>query len=176
MSAAFNQLYLLYKGGSSLNSLGRLLVNIASLSIVAGISASLIHNQETARRVRVVSSLLMMVLIFSPLTDINLQTFHTQDWHFQEEGEQYVRQGDSLSMEARADIIQAELSAYIESRAAEQGMSVDAQVRVSQSELPIPEFVLLWGRFTDSQQQALSRQITQELGITGENQQWMWME
>lgn len=176
MSAAFDQLYLLYKGGGSLNTLGRLLVNIAILSIVAGIASSLIHSSETARRVRMVSSLLMMVLIFSPLTDIDLQTFLTPDWHFQDEGLQYARQGDSLSRKARGDIIQAELSAYIESRAAEQGISVDAQVRVSQSELSIPEFVLLRGRFTDSQRQTFSRQITQELGITGENQQWMWME
>lgn len=149
---------------------------MACLSIIAGISASLLRSSETVRRIRLLSSLLMMVMIISSLTKIDFHSFLTQDWYFQEEGMQYARQGESLSREAAADIIQAELSAYIESRAAEQGISVEALVQISKSDQPLPEAILLSGRFTDNQKQAFSRQITQELGIAGENQQWMWKE
>lgn len=156
-----------------MKAIGQLLITVSTLSILGGIAASLPLGKHHAQRIRTITGLFILLVILKPLSSMSGGTFNLDLEQFSREGNSYARQGQDLSESNRADIISKSLSAYIEIGAADYGLQLEVKVTLSEADACTPQSVTLWGSWTQEQKDKLTSDITREIGIPKERQQWI---
>ena len=82
-----------------------------------------------------------------------------------QEGERYAR--NSI-----AEIIKEQTEAYILDKAAELGLSLEAEVFLSGDEIPVPVSVRITGQASEIERRRMEMILEKDLGIAKENQTW----
>jgi hypothetical protein len=118
-----------------------------------------------------ISGTVFAVVILAPLSSVNLMDF--QD--FKEESlspELYVDLGKDTARKAYELRIKEACESYISNKANELGLTVLTEVHLSKT--MEPDFVKIYGHAEAECQDQLEIILEDDLGITKENQVWMW--
>lgn len=154
---------------------GYLLSIIVSACFLALVSAFTGPKSTAGSLIKLIGGLYLLFVIIQPLAGFDfdrLADFAAQEFSFREA---QVASGQSQARNAMAEIIKQECEAYIMDKASACGITVRAEVTLSEQEIPVPEGVTLSGLATPVQRERLEKIIETDLNIPKENQLWTGM-
>ena len=122
---------------------------------------------------KIITGVFMIVTVISPLLQFRIQDIDRFIQNFQLSSQYAVDQGAHMATEEISQIIKQQTEAYILDEASKMGMEMSVEVKLSDSKPPQPCFVTLQGAVSPYQKKHLSQHITEYLGISQENQQWI---
>lgn len=149
------------------------LLSILAVSVLCALADALMPKGAVKQVGRLVCGLVLAVVVVSPVVRLDLED--SRQWlegYFSgmEQREQELKEQVDSEMKT---IIEQEYEAYIVDKAAQLGVSCQAQVtcRVQgEQATPLPWRATVTGRFTQPQREQLAQVLEQELGIPPERQ------
>ena len=153
-------------------AIGAYIVSISATALICGILCSAVKDTGTAKSMRMVCNLILMLAILRPI--VNLQKLHFTEISFPDfpEGNSWIEEAELSSRNARVDIIKEQTEAYILDKAAAMGAAIHVVVSVSSDEPPIPVGVEITGAVSPYLKLRLEEMIQEDLNISKENQVW----
>lgn len=143
---------------------------LTAISILCAVSLSLLPDGTGKTLMHLVGSLMLLIAVIQPLQDFQLPKDDQWFTDYQSEGKDFAAMGEELAMAARCEFIKQRLGAYILDKAAALGADISVGIVLNRQEVPVA--IVLSGKVSEPVQQQLSQIITQDLGISKENQQW----
>lgn len=176
MSASADQHYLFHERGILIEEFYRDILSFIGCAMVCGVVLSLVPGGKGKALLKLICGLFMTVCLLQPL--IHFPTTLQPDLLLQEEAfspeaAAFLRE-EFAGQELRQRIKQ-ETEEYILDKAAAMNVPLSAEVRLSDSDIPVPEAVTIYTSADPSAREALSRLLSEDLGISKENQLWKEM-
>lgn len=153
--------------------IGRYLLAVCAACILTALLQAAAPGAAAGRSLKLAGGLLILLVVIGPVAGVRAESLSA-----------LVREAERLLPEVRetgtddsegriSELITQRCTAYIWDKAAELGMTVEAEVRLTdQGGWPCPSGVVLRGQWTAAQQQALSAVLENDLGIPREEQEW----
>lgn len=154
-----------------MHRIGVYALSLITASLICGILQSVIPAGSRKRILGIICGVFLLLILLTPLSDIQLPDLQDYLSRFQTEGEAAAAMGQKMALTERQELIILGLRSYILDKAAALGF--DPEVNVTLDPEGVPTAVSLEGSFTPSQQEALQAILTNDLGIAKEDQQWM---
>lgn len=145
--------------------------------IAAGILCALItvcfnKNDTISYLVRLICGLFMMLTVISPWKTIQISSLMDSYELQTDEKDNIIAEGKAYSNDALRDVISEQCRTYIVEKAKGMGVDIDAEVMLSQEDLPTPCAVTISGGVSPYAKTRLEELLTQDLGIPKEQQKW----
>lgn len=144
------------------------------LSVVSGVLVSLTPEGGARRILRLLSSVVLLAVIFNSLNALDLSDYGVELARYREREQELLQNGEELRDELNRLVIEQEYREYIEERAASLFAaleSVEITVRWSSEGFWVPESSRICLRTKDARDE-LSRILESELGIPAQKQEW----
>ena len=152
--------------------LGSYALSVISAAIIAAIISSFFDEKSgTAGIIKLVSGLFLTFVVISPLTKLDFSDVNAYLEQFALEGEESAAVGENLAHEAEADIINSRVQAYILDKADLLGAQLDVEVVLDRNNIPVS--VKLEGDISPYAKAQMAETITEDLGISKEQQIWI---
>ena len=149
------------------------LLRIISASIICSIISSIgTKSSAVWTIVRLLSRIFLVITLISPLLHINFSdiTYFSDNISF--EANQIIEQEISEMNSNLRNSIKEQTEAYILNKATSMNLDLIVEVTVSNDDPPVPVSVSLSGRIAPYAKTQLSQLISDDLGISKENQKW----
>lgn len=149
------------------------LMGIISAAGIVGILSALTNPKSAAGGlIRMVGGLYLMFVVIQPLAKFDFDVLG--DYARQEIAVSTVHSaaGQDQAREAMTRIIKRKCESYIMDKALRYGVTLTAEVTVTEDEIPLPASVILTGTAMEYQKTAVERMIEEELNIPKEKQTW----
>lgn len=150
------------------------LLSITGAGILCAVVRTLIGSRCTSGKlIQAVCGVFMAITVFAPLVNFR---FHDFDGYFKEiqySAEGIVEDGTKMASEAMAEIIKQQSESYIMDKATTIGANIRVQVKMTDTNPPVPKEVILSGSISPYDKKMISQYIIMNLGISEENQQWI---
>ncbi len=158
-----------------MNSIHKYLISIICASVICTIVNSF-SGKKTANGaiIRLISGLYMAITLISPLVNIRLSDYSDYFDQFSMESSSAVSDGESAAVEEMYSIIKSKTEAYILDKAGSLDAVLDVEVTVNEDDPPVPCGVTITGSISPYSKEVLSRLIANDLGITKEDQNWIY--
>ncbi len=117
--------------------------------------------------------IILTITLIKPFTGIQNMDIPLVSDSIREDGAHLSDEGKKIALDAMADIIRQNSQAYIMDKAAELGVSIDAEVSVSNEEIPVPVSVILHGDVSPYVRLQVESLIESGMGIAKENIRWI---
>ena len=148
------------------------LLSVVAVCMICAVANVMVKNQMFGKVLRLVSGVLILLVVIAPLLKVDLQDISNQM--------EQMLSGDSTSLadvkkDARVQFAQQVKNAtekHIEQIASRYGMTVQATVTVDDSQIPTPIAVELTGTVDPNTVGEFMDYISQNIGISKENQRW----
>ena len=149
------------------------LLSVCAISILVSLVQTILP-QGTVRRVAgFTGGMLILLTAVSPVAGLQPAQLAKSVSRIQLEMEALETGAATGNRELMAGIIKQRCKAYILDKAAELGMSIEADVELDEtSDYPYPVKAVLTGTCSAQQKEQLSAAISENLGIPGEQQEW----
>ena len=153
--------------------MGEYFLSILVGAMVCGIILSMVPEGTFRSMIKLMCGFFLTISLVYPLTNIDFPSL-TAQWHLSDfqEGEAIAAMGKENSHNLLAARIKQETEEYILDKAAAMGLSLGVEVILEGTDVPAPVFIHLSGTPDVAARQELSQWITEELGISKENQLW----
>ena len=149
------------------------LLRVTVVALVCGIITGFAAKRVSlAPIVKFLCSLLMAVVLLTPMASIRLDTFGTFWDEISFRGEDAVFAGYESAQDACGEIIKEKVAAYILDKAKSYGAELSVEVILDESAPPVPCALRLSGRISPYGKSTLKNVIEKELGIKAEDQLW----
>lgn len=156
-----------------MEKLGQYLLAIAAVGILVSLLQAAAPGEQGKRAVKLAGSMVLLLVVLAPLPGLGQANLNRLVADAVEELENTEIPVSAAGENQIAAGITQRCSAYIWDKAAELGMSVEAQWQLTEGDgWPYPTGVVLRGTWTEPQRQALAELLEQELGIPMEEQEW----
>ena len=155
-----------------MQSLRDYIMGISAAAMICGITLGLAGSSKMQPLLKLVCGIVLTLAAVRPVLSISGERFQRICVEYEQEAENACQEGTRLARQQREQCIIESTRTYILDKARELGLDVQVQVALDQQEPPVPECVWIQGKLDFSTQRALSRILTEELGISQENQIW----
>lgn len=153
-----------------MEGLRQYILSVTAAAILCGAAVSLSPEGTARELIRFVAGALLTVCLLRPLVgarwELALPRLDTSA------GEELAAQGENQAAQAVADIIKAQLQAYILDKAAALGAEVEVELTLEEGVLPVPREATIRGTAAPYARQQLEKILSSQLGIPKERQQW----
>ena len=150
------------------------LLTVISAAFLCGIINGIIgKNGSYGTIVKLVSSLVLVLTVISPWTKIKLQDLSQYTEGLMHEAETITQNGEAFALSQSTSIIKSKTEAYILDKAASIGLNIEVEVTLCESVPHIPCAVKITGNASPYLKQKLHKIITNDLGISEDNQLWI---
>lgn len=147
------------------------LITVICAGIFCGILEAIPAKGSAQSLRKLVCGLFLAVMVISPLRSLSPEGFLPESADWQSEADSFVAEGVALAQQERNARITETAKAYILDKAASLGVALEAELTVSEDGLPTS--VILKGSCAPYPKGVLTAEITSELGIPKERQQWI---
>lgn len=151
------------------------LLALTTAAILVSMLQSLLPKGSVRRAALFAGGLVMILAVMSPLTEVKENTLSQIIAHIHVEQEAMETGIRTENREILSSIIKERTEAYIWDKAEEIGLSLQVDVKLDESEYPIPVGVVLIGKFSPEQRRLLTAVIETDLGIQEDSQEWVLM-
>lgn len=152
------------------------LISVVAVCMVASITGVFIKNPIASKAVRLVSGILILLVVISPLLGFDFEdisdyidSLMVSDLPTDDEVVENAHRQLALQIKSSTE-------AYIENYAQQKGMLVQIEVRMNEEEVPTPTEIEITGTLTPDEIAELSAYIEQTIGITKDEQKWRLYE
>lgn len=150
------------------------LLSITGAGILCAVVRNLIGSKHSSGKlIQAVCGVFMAITVFAPVVNFKLDDFDGYFKEIQYSAEGIVEDGTKKASEAMEEIIKQQSESYILDKATTLGASIHVQVKMTDSNPPVPKEVILSGNISPYDKKMISQYITMNLGISEENQQWI---
>lgn len=157
-----------------MQSLGRYIVSVTAAAIVVAILQSLFDKKgATGGLLRLIGGLFLCFTVISPIVTQGFDGLFDFSLTYMEQGSVAAFEGEEIAREQLCGIIKERCRTYILDKASTYQLQLEAEVTLSQDDIPVPVAVRLQGAVTPFAKLALQQWLEQELGIPKENQLWI---
>ncbi len=168
-----DQLLLLLKGGAVLTTLKLYILSVTVTALYVSICSTFISDGPVRKTASLIGSLILVLTVLAPMIKIDETTIKRASNELQR---QFDLEMSKLAVDDHTimeDVIREQCEAYILDKAEEENMSLEVFIIMgSESDIPIPVGAEITGGVSEVQQKALSRIISEDLGIPLEMQEW----
>ncbi len=150
------------------------ILSVTGAAILIGILSSFLNPKSAAGGFfKILGGIVLLIVMIQPvvgfrfdsLTDYAEQTFL--------EGKAAAQDGKNQTRDTMADIISGKCEAYILDKAGLYQADIQAEVILSEEEVPVPEQAVIRGSFSSEAKSKLEEIIETQLGIPKEQQTWI---
>lgn len=146
---------------------------LVTAALVCGILTSLIPQGTAGRLIKLVCGLFLTFTVLSPAAELDIHAILNWDFYDEQQVAGYIRDGEEMVRDAKAEIIKRETQAYILDKAESLGATVTAEVVLSEDAAePVPVEVILTGSISPWARARLEDQLIADLGIQREALKW----
>lgn len=149
------------------------IIRLVAASIIVSCSTSLTTSSPVMRKlIKLLSNLFLIIIIIVPLRNIS---FENLDGYFDSvytDADIYTEYGINSAKDNYKEHIKAKLETYILDKAENMGLSITAEVELSNDEHNFPCSVTVKGDIAPYAKEILTAFIEDNLGIAKENQHW----
>lgn len=145
------------------------LISVVAVCMISVPPVVMVKNPTMNRIVRLAGGVLILLVALRPLLGLDMK-----DVSGKLEGilEEYQLDTSFLRQNQMGDYVKNAAEDYIEGQAREMGGEIQAEVQVSQDELPVPVHVKLIGTMRVEQMEKLGAMLSEDLNIPPEEQEW----
>lgn len=176
MPASADQHHLFYERGILMEGLFSDILSVIGGAMVCGVILSLVPKGPFEALLKMICGLFLTLCLLYPLIHFPYPTI-PDDW-LSEEGfspEEASSLGEEFARRELCQCIKREAEEYILDKAAAMNVLLSADVSLSDSEIPVPAAVTVYTSADPSTREVLSQFLSEDLGISKENQLWMEM-
>ncbi len=155
-----------------MDSLRSYFLQIVASCMICAIAAVMVKTPSIQKIVRLLGGLLILLVVLSPLMDLDLQGAASSLTRAFGDDSAEMEQAQADAAEHFATQVRKATEDHIELIASRMGYTVQAQVTVSQEEVPVPTAVEISGSLSAEEILALSEYLELQLGIAKEDQTW----
>ena len=148
-------------------------LSVISAALLVSILMDLWEKSAFRKQLRLVAGVFLATILFRPLLRLTVPDLNLSRSFFSEAGELAAQDGEKRYIQSLSQLIQQEAQAYILKEAAAIGAEVQVELELDTGDPPAPCSVTLRGSFDGSQEEALSKLLSEEFGIPKERQTWM---
>lgn len=148
-------------------------LSVISAALLVSILMDLWEKSAFRKQLRLVAGVFLATILFRPLLRLTVPDLSLSRSFFSEAGELAAQDGEKRYIRSLSQLIQQEAQAYILKEAAAIGAEVQVELELDTGDPPAPCSVTLRGSFDGSQEEALSKLLSEEFGIPKERQTWM---
>lgn len=156
-----------------MSTFGSILIRISVIALVGGVAGAFPVGKTAERVIPILTGLFILMSVLNPVSALRTEDFIAGFSQIRAEGEALSAAGEELSRTAFRRSISQSLEAYIQTRAADYGLRLEAKVVVSDSDDCRPVSVCLTGQWDDAGRAGFARFLSESVGIPKENQQWI---
>lgn len=150
------------------------LLSITAAAIMCAVIRQIAgHKSTTEKIIKIITGVFMSVTLVAPLIDFNIGEVEEYFSEFKTISADAAEAGTEIANKEIAEIIKQQTEAYILDEAQRLGLEIDVEVKLSESKPAVPSFVVLKGTVSPYQKHNLGQHISDYLGISQENQQWI---
>ena len=150
------------------------ILGIIVAGIVCSIAGTLVSNKTaTGKILRLLTGVLMMVTIFSPLVNISFSNITDYLDGLASQGDYYASNGKTMAEESISVIIKQQIEAYILDKADRMGLDIAVEVALDDRNNSVPCGVTITGNLSPYAKGIMESYIEKNLGITKEHQRWI---
>ncbi len=149
------------------------LLSVCASAILCGVVLRLLGKKDAPAAVgKMVCGVFLTLAVLQPLARLRPGLWENLSFDAEQAAQQAVQQGQAESKKALEKIIKDKAEAYILEKAGQLSASVTVEVSVGGDSIPVPQSVRLDGAVTPYAKSRLQTIISEELGISKENQIW----
>lgn len=153
-----------------MRELGQYVVSLTAAALVSGMVLTLIREGPVRTLARLVCGVFLTITAISPLTRMEFSDLTAVEEDYLAEGRSAAALGENLALDSRSQLIKEGLEAYILDKATALDAEISAEVRLDGEGNPVS--VIISGEVSSHIRRRLETVLTEELGISKENQQW----
>jgi stage III sporulation protein AF len=149
-------------------------LTVAAAVLICSIAKQIIGERNASGKiVKVVSGVFLIVTLLTPLTDIQIGEIDAFWEETRSMASDASDHGLDIASSAMGEIIKQKTEAYILDEAKNMGLDVTVEVKLCDSDPPVPCQVIITGSASPYKKTALCRYISNNLGILPESQKWI---
>lgn len=167
------QLVLLFERIQPMTTISSYILRVIAACLICGIVNSISMNGFLQKRVKLLCSIFLSIIVLTPLLHLNFPDFDAVAEGFRENAFSAAEDGNRLRKESEREIIIRESEAYILNKANALGIQVGIEITLSADETPQLDTIIFIGDISPGEQIILSRVAEQDLGIPKERQKWI---
>ena len=157
-----------------MNGIREYLLTVTAAVIVCSIAKHLAGDKSTAGKItKVVSGIFLTITVISPIKEFQLSKIDGLLDDYRIMAYETAQFGADMANAAIGDIIKEKTEAYILEEAKKMDVDISVEVKLSESEPPIPDQVIITGIVSPYKKNVLSQYISDNLGISREKQKWI---
>lgn len=146
------------------------LLGVVTASLVCSIVTEILPDSAGKELLRILSGAVLATVILHPLSGIRLEDLRNGIPLETPSAQLCLAEGEAAATAAKKQYITQACEAYILSKAQEMGSEITPEITLDESAIPVS--VRLKGTAEPDTREALARILTEDLGITKENQLW----
>lgn len=157
-----------------MESLKAYILSVVSAALLAGIAREILGKKSgTGVLVYLISGLLLAAVVMKPLASLDFADISYHMPLSDISAEDLIADGKRQSVQQKNVIIKQVTESYILDKAKEYHADIQAEVTLSDGDIPVPEYVCIRGAVSPYTKMQLTNYIQDELGIPEVNQKWI---
>lgn len=176
MFASADQHHLFYERGILIEGIFHDILSLIGGAMVCGVILSLVPKGQFEASLKLICGVFLTICLLHPLMNFSYPSL--SDELLPEEAfapEDVFLRGEDFARRELCQRIKQETKEYILDKADAMNICVSAEVTLSDTDIPVPTAVTIYTSADLSAREALSRILSEDLGISKENQLWKEM-
>ena len=146
--------------------------SLVAAAVICSLLTALVGEGTAGRILKTLCGVVLALQVISPLARKELILPELPELSLFDSADVLTEEGESRSRDALAAVIQQELEAYIQDKAAELKAEVTVEVTLNRGDPPLPESVTIRGSISPYARQQLQKILLEQLGIPKEHLEW----
>ena len=155
-----------------MEALRQYVISVVAAAMLCGVVIRLFPQGSAKQVGKLICGLFLAYTVLSPVSRVDFSRLPEFSLQCMEDGEEAASMGENLARDSLADIIKEETEAYILDKAADLHANVTVEVVLDGESLPAS--VTISGEASPYARWQLQSLIESDLGISKENQKWIW--
>lgn len=159
-----------------MESISAYIISVIAVCLCSAILRKVVGEKGTnAAVMNALCGVVLAITVIAPVIRVDISDIGDFIEGIQADSSSYVQYGTDLSEQELRSVITEQAQAYIFQEAATYNCNItDVEISLSEDKVPTPDSVKITGAYSPQIKNQLSGMIASKLGISKENQEWIY--